>query len=203
MLPMNPLLDFSGLPCFADIKTEHVTPAVDTLLEECNAVVECVSTDATSATWRDFVEPLENANERLGRAWGQVGHLNAVMNSTELREVYNANLTKLTAYYTGLGQNEKLFNKYKLLRSSPAYDALAPAQRKIIENEVRDFRLGGAELPADKKARFKAICEELSRLSSRFSDNVLDATNAFAHFVEDEKGLSGLPDDACQAARAV
>ena len=198
---MNPLLSFSGLPRFADIKTEHVTPAVDALLTECNAVIERVSADATPATWQDFIEPLENANERLNRAWGQVGHLNAVMNSPELREVYNANLPKLTAYYTELGQNEKLFNKNKQLHSSPAFAALSPAQQKIIENELRDFRLGGAELPAAQKARFKAICEELSKLSSRFSDNVLDATNAFAHFVEDEKGLAGLPDDTREAAR--
>jgi oligopeptidase A len=197
----NPLLDFSGLPRFADIKTEHITPAVDALLAECKAVVEKVSADATPATWRDAIEPLENANERVGRAWGQVGHLNAVMNSPELREVYNANLPKITEFYTELGQNEKLFNKNKQLRSSAEYQTLSPAQQKIIENELRDFRLGGAELAADKKARFKAICEELSKLSSRFSDNVLDATNAFAHFVMDEKGLSGLPDDARAAAR--
>ncbi len=201
MNPVNPLLDFSGLPRFADIKTEHVTPAVDTLLAECNAVIENVSADATPATWRDFIEPLENANERLGRAWGQVGHLNAVMNCAELREVYNTNLPKLTAYFTEQGQNEKLFNKNKYLHSSPEFAALSPAQQKIIENDLRDFRLGGAELAADKKVRFKAICEELSKLESRFSDNVLDATNAFAHFVVDEKGLSGLPDDTRAAAR--
>jgi len=198
---MNPLLDFSGLPRFADIKTDHVTPAVDTLLAECRAVIERVCAEATPATWRDFIEPLENANERLNRAWGQVGHLNAVMNSPELRGVYNANLSKLTEYYTELGQNEKLFNKNKYLYSSPEFATLSPAQQKIIDNDLRDFRLGGAELPADKKARFKTISEELSTLSSRFSDNVLDATNAFAHIVTDEKGLSGLPDDVRQAAR--
>jgi len=197
----NPLLDFTGLPRFADIKVEHITPAVDALLAECKTVVEQVAADATPATWRDTVAPLENANERLGRAWGQVGHLNAVMNSAELREVYNANLPKLTAYYTELGHNERLFNKNKCLRLSSEFATLTPAQQKIIDNELRDFRLGGAELPADKKARFTAICEELSKLSSRFSDNVLDATNAFAHFVGDEKGLSGLPDDVRQAAR--
>ena len=201
MTAVNPLLDFSGLPRFADFKTEHVTPAVDALLAECNAVIDKVSADATPATWGDFIEPLENANERLNRAWGQVGHLNAVMNSAELREVYNGNLPKLTAYYTELGQNEKLFNKNKQLRLSAEYQALSSAQRKIIENELRDFRLGGAELAADKKVRFKAICEKLSEQSSRFSDNVLDATNAFAHFIDNEKGLAGLPDDSRQAAR--
>ena len=198
---MNPLLDFSGLPRFADIKAEHITPAVDALLAECTAVIEHVAADTTPATWHDAIEPLENANERLSRAWGQVGHLNAVMNSAELREVYNANLPKLTVYYTELGQNEKLFNKNKYLRNSAEFATLSPAQQKIIDNELRDFRLGGAELSADKKARFKAICEELSKLTSRFSDNVLDATNAFAHVVSNEKDLSGLPDDVRQAAR--
>lgn len=198
---MNPLLDFSGPPRFADFKTEHVTPAVDALLAENRAVITRVEDERAPATWADFVEPLEDANERLSRAWGQVGHLNAVMNSLELREAYNDNLPKLTQYYTELGQNEKLFNKYKYLRSSPAFAALSTAQRKIIENELRDFRLSGAELPADKKARFKAISEELSKLSSRFSDNLLDATNAFAHVITDEAGLAGLPDDARQAAR--
>ena len=198
---MNPLLDFSGLPRFADVKTEHFAPAVEALLAECAAVVNIVAAEATPATWRDFIEPLENANERLGRAWGQVGHLNAVMNSPALRDVYNANLPKITAYYTELGQNSKLFNKNKQLKASPEFGTLTAAQQKIIDNELRDFRLGGAELPADKKARFKTICEALSKLSSQFSDNVLDATNAFAHYVTDEKGLSGLPDDARAAAR--
>ena len=198
---MNPLLDFSGLPRFADFRTEHVTPAVDQLLAEGRKVVDAVSADATPATWAEFVEPMENANERLSRAWGQVGHLNAVMNSPELREVYNGNLPRLTEYYTDLGQNDKLFNKFKQLRSSPTYAALTAAQQKIIGNEIRDFRLSGAELSADKKARFKQINEELSKLSSQFSDNVLDATNAFAHFVSDEKGLAGLPGDARAAAR--
>jgi oligopeptidase A len=198
---MNPLLDFSGRPRFADFKIELVTLAVDQLLAENRAVIERVSGTDTPPTWRDFVEPLDDANERLNRAWGQVGHLNAVMNSTELREVYNTNLPKLTQYYTELGQNEKLFNKYKNLRSSSDYEALTPAQRKIVENELRDFRLGGAELRAESKTRFKAICEELSKLSSRFSDNVLDATNAFAHYINDEAGLAGLPADAREAAR--
>ena len=198
---MNPLLNFSGLPRFADFKIEHVAPAVDALLAECQAVTQRVCAEGTPATWHDFIEPLENANERLSRAWGQVGHLNAVMNSAALREVYNANLPKLTEYYTELGQNEKLFNKNKQLHSSAEYKTLSLAQQKIIENELRDFRLGGAELSAEKKARFKTICEALAKLSSRFSDNVLDATNAFAHFVTDEKGLAGLPDDTRAAAR--
>ncbi len=198
---MNPLLDFSGLPRFADFKTEYVTPAVDSLLEENRAVTERMVAPEVPATWDDFIEPLEDANERLGRAWGQVGHLNAVMNSPELREVYNANLPKITQYYSEISQHPRLYAKYKALRDSAAFDTLAPAQKRIIENELRDFRLGGAELSADDKVRFMAIRERLSHLSSRFSDNLLDATNAFAHYVTDQSELSGIPDDVLQTAR--
>ena len=131
-------------------------------------------------------EPLEDANERLGRAWGVVGHLNAVMNSPELREAYNANLPKVTQYYTELSQHQGLFAKYKALSGERASSSRSTrAQRKIVENELRDFRLGGAELPPEEKARFMAIREKLSELSSRFSDNLLDATNAFAHYATD------------------
>ncbi|HEV7802632.1 MAG TPA: M3 family metallopeptidase, partial [Burkholderiales bacterium] len=198
---MNPLLDFSGLPRFADFRTEYVTPAVDTLLEENRALTERMVAPEVPATWQDFIEPLEDANERLGRAWGQVGHLNAVMNSAELREVYNANLPKITQYYTEVSQHPGLYAKYKALRNSAEFGTLTTAQKRIIENELRDFRLGGAELSAEDKVRFMAIRERLSQLSSRFSDNLLDATNAFSHFVTDAGELSGIPEDVLQTAR--
>ena len=198
---MNPLLDFAGLPRFTDFKPEYVTPAVDALLTENRALIERLSADAAPVTWEGFVQPLEDGNERLSRAWGQVGHLNAVMNSPELREVYNANLPKITQYYTELGQNQALYAKFKALRASLQFPQLDAAQRKIIENELRDFRLGGAELPAEHKARFTEIREQLARASSRFSDNLLDATNAFSHYVTEERELAGMPDDVKQAAR--
>ncbi|MGZ8209267.1 MAG: M3 family metallopeptidase [Burkholderiales bacterium] len=198
---MNPLLDFSGLPRFADFTPEYVTPAVDTLLSENRAQVERLAAPGVPPTWADFVQPLEDANERLARAWGQVGHLNAVMNSPELREVYNVNLPKITQYYSEISQHPGLFRKFKALREAREFDALTPAQRRIVENELRDFRLGGAELPEDKKARFMAIRERLSQLSSRFSDNVLDATNAFSHSVTDGQGVRGIPEDVLEAAR--
>ena len=197
---MNPLLDFSGLPRFGDFKPDYVTPAVDQLLAENRSLTARLAAPAIPATWDDFVAPLEEANERLSRAWGQVGHLNAVMNSPELRDAYNANLPKITQYYTELSQHPGLFEKFKTLAASPGFGQLSRPQRKIVENELRDFRLGGAELPAERKARFMEIRERLSQLSSRFSDNLLDATNAFAHYVEDERGLSGIPDDVRRAA---
>ncbi len=197
---MNPLLDFSGLPRFAEIKPEHVTPAVDELLVRNRALTAKLLADSTPPTWENFVQPFEDANEHLSRAWGQVGHLNMVMNGPELREVYNANLPKVTQYYAELSQNLALYQKYKAIRNSNAYAALNDEQKKVIENELRDFRLGGAELPEDKKARFMAVQEELSELTSKFSDNLLDATNAYTCVIEDEKEISGIPADECQVA---
>ncbi|MGH8649412.1 MAG: M3 family metallopeptidase, partial [Burkholderiales bacterium] len=198
---MNPLLDFSGLPRFAEFTPALVTPAVDQLLAENRALIERISAPGVPATWRDFVQPLEEANERLHRAWGVVGHLNAVMNSPELREAYNANLPRITQYYTELGQHPGLYAQFKALRSGPGFGGLTRAQKKIVENELRDFRLGGAELPPEKKARFREISEQLSRLSSRFSDNLLDATNAFSHHITDPELTAGLPGDVLAAAR--
>jgi oligopeptidase A len=198
---MNPLLDFSGLPRFAGFKPAWVTPAVEALLAENRALIERIAAPAAPATWRDFVQPLEEANERLHRAWGAVGHLNAVMNSPELREAYNGNLPKVTQYYTDLGQHPGLHARFKALRDGPEFTGLTRAQKKIVANELRDFRLGGAELPPAKKARFKEISERLSQLSSRFSDNLLDATNAFAHHVTDPTVTAGIPEDVLAAAR--
>jgi oligopeptidase A len=194
----NPLLDFSGLPRFAEIKPEHVTPAVDQLLADGRATT--AASLQANATWDEFVGPLEDANERIGRAWGQVAHLHAVMDNPELREVYNANLPKLTQYWTELGQNEALFGKYKELWNSAAFAQLSPARKKIIENALRDFRLGGAELPADKKPRYAAIQEELARTSAKFSENLLDATNAFSIYVGKDQ-TAGIPEDVLEAAR--
>jgi oligopeptidase A len=198
---MNPLLDFTGLPRFADIKVAHVTPAVDELLEACQAVVARVTADGGQPTWDNFVTPLDDAIERLRRSWGQVTHLNAVMNTPELREAYNANLPRVTEFFAGLAQNEALFGRYRQLSESPEFARLGPARQKVIENELRDFRLGGAELPSDKKAMFKANAEKLARLSSRFNDNVLDATNAFELVIEDRGRLGGIPDDVLESAR--
>jgi len=198
---MNPLLNFSGLPRFAEIKPEHVAPAIEKLLADYGALVSKLLADDALPTWDSFVLPMENANERVSRAWGPVGHLNSVMNSPELREVYNATLPKITAFYAELGQNLALFEKFKLLRNSAEFVGLSAARQKIIENELRDFRLGGAELPAEQKSRYLEIQERLSELSSRFSDNLLDATNDYTLLVTDQAELSGLPEDALQMAQ--
>ncbi|MFN3715564.1 MAG: M3 family metallopeptidase [Thiobacillus sp.] len=199
---MNPLLDFSALPRFAEFKPEFVTPAIDQLLADCRAAVARAEAADTPAEWESFVAPLDDANEKLGRAWGQVSHLHSVMDSPELREVYNANLPKITLYYAELGQNEALYAKFKALKASPGYAALSAARKKIVENELRDFRLGGAELPADKKTRFKAIQEELAALSARFEENLLDATNDYHLIIDEPSELAGIPDDVLAMMKA-
>ncbi len=197
----NPLLDFRGLPRFGAIRPEHIAPAVDTLLAENRALIARQTTASVPATWEAFVAPLDDASDRLSRAWGAVGHLHGVLDSPELREAYNANQPKIVQYYTEIGQNLSLFDKYKALAASPEFSRLSATQQRIIDNEIRDFRLSGAELPEQQKQRFAAIMEALAKLTTKFSENVLDATNAFSMLIEDESNLSGVPEDVRLAAR--
>lgn len=199
-LQNNPLLHFSGLPKFEEVKAEHVSPAIDFLLNEAKSTIEALVQDSSPVTWDSFALKLENMEEKISRAWSQVGHMNAVVNSPELREAYNDNLSKLTDFYADLGQDERLYAKFRTLRTSNEFDSLSTAQKKIIENELRDFRLGGAELPAEQKIRFKEIQEELSKLSAKFEENVLDNTNDYSLYVEDADTLKGIPEDVLQTA---
>lgn len=202
MTQTNPLLDFSGLPRFDVVQPAHVESAIRALLDENRSLIEQLLKPETPATWKDFVQPMVDAGERMGRAWGVVGHLHSVNDVPEWRDAYNALLPEISSFYAELGQNLALFDKYKALRDSAEYATLTPAQKKIIDNEVRDFRLSGAELPDEQKPRFKEIQESLSALAAKFSENLLDATNAYAEWISDEKCLSGLPADAIAAARA-
>jgi oligopeptidase A len=199
--PANPLIDFSGLPRFDAITPDHIAPAIDALLAQAEAAVTHAES-VTPVTWDSFVVPLDDATERLWRAWGQVGHLQAVVNTPALREAYNANLPKVTRFGSALGQNLALYRQYRALADSPAAAHFDAAQRKVLDNALRDFRLGGAELDDAGKARYSAIREELSALSAKFSQNVLDATDAFSHQVTEEAELAGLPPDVVAAARA-
>ena len=197
----NPLLDFTALPRFGDVRAEHIGPAVDALLEENRQLVRRLEQVSAPSTWVDFVQPLEEANERLSRAWGIVGHLHGVLDSPALREAYSANQPKVVQFYTELGQNLALFEKYQALRDSPQYPGLSRAQQRIIENELRDFRLSGANLPPAQKQRFAEIQEELARLGTQFAENVLDSTNAFSLHLVDSGQLAGVPQDVLEAAR--
>jgi oligopeptidase A len=194
------LLDLSGLPRFDAITPAEVRPAIEQLLAHNRAQIERLTADTVAATWADFAAPLADSIEQLSRAWGIVGHLHSVNDVPEWREAYNGMLPEVSRFYAELGQNLKLFAKYKALRESAQYPTLSAAQQKIVDNEVRDFRLSGAELPEAEKPRFQAIAEELASLSAKFSENLLDATNAFAEWVSDENELAGLPEDVKQMA---
>jgi len=197
----NVLLDFSGLPRFDAISPKDVKPAIDQLLAENRVLIERLTSSTLSVSWSGFAAPLADGIEHLSRAWGIVGHLHSVNDVPEWREAYNALLPEVSRFYAELGQNLKLFAGYSAIRESEEYAGLSAAQRKIVDNEIRDFRLSGAELSEDKKPRFQAISEELANLSAKFSENLLDATNAFSEFVTDESELAGLPADVRQAGR--
>ncbi|MDD5249687.1 MAG: M3 family metallopeptidase [Rhodocyclaceae bacterium] len=199
---MNPLLDFSGLPRFDAVTPEHVAPAITELLAENRALIERLAAAATPATWDDFVQPMIDTGERLSRAWGIVGHLHSVNDVPAWRDAYNGMLPEVSRFYAEVGQNLALFGKYKALRASAAYATLSPARLRIVDNDIRDFRLSGAELPDEKKPRFQEIQEELAALSAKFAENLLDATNDHAEWITDAAALAGLPDDVKNAARA-
>ncbi len=194
----NPLLDMIGLPPFSRILPEHVEPALDATLADCRARIASLTSGEGVPTWEGFVEPLEELDDRLSRIWSPVGHLNGVMNSEALRAAYNACLPKLSAYGTEVGQNSDLFHAYQAVG---AQEHLDPTQRKLISNALRDFHLSGVDLPADKQARYKEISQELSALTSKYAENVLDATNAWSMRIDDEARLAGLPDSARALAR--
>ena len=154
----------------------------------------------TPASWNDLAEPLEDATEQLGRSWGVVSHLNAVADTPELRAAYGAMLPKVTAFFASLGQNLELYKRYKEIKAGAEFAKLSPEQQKVIDNSLRDFRLGGAELADDQKPRFTQIQDEQAALAKAFSDHVLDATDSFIHLVSSQADLIGLPEDAIAAA---
>jgi oligopeptidase A len=196
----NPLLDFSSLPRFASIRPEHVAPAVDELIASGRATIERLAALDSAPDWENFVEPLDDANEKLARAWSAVSHMNAVVNTPELRDAYNAALPKVTEYFSEQGQDQRLYAGFKVLAATRGFESWPAARRRHVELQLRDFRLGGAELPPPKKARFLEIQATLAKLGARFEDNVLDATNAFGLYVDDASELSGIPADVVQTA---
>jgi len=199
----NPLIELgrtAGLPRFADIRAEHVSPALDVLLEHARAAVDAAIAPDTPATWATVIDALQAGTEPLGRAWSVVGHLSAVADTPALRATHAENLPRITEFYASVGQNLALFEKYKAIDTAEGA-ALTPIRRKVLDDSLRDFRLSGAELPEASKPRFAALQERQASLSKQFSDHVLDATNTFAHWVHDLSELAGLPQDAIDAAR--
>lgn len=194
-LAANPLLDLTQLPRFSAILPEHAGPALDQVLAENRRALERLLAGGPY-TWENFAQPVEDMRERLVRLWSPVAHLHSVMDSEALRVAYNAGLPKITDYFTGLAQDERLYAAYKSIAAGAEFSRLTQAQKKIVENTLRDFRLAGAELPDDKKARFKQLQQEIAALHSKFSENVLDATQAWDLRLTDEKDLAGLPETA-------
>ena len=196
----NPLLSQAQLPAFASIRPEHIEPAMTELLAQAEAALELATSDATPADYDALSATLGVATERLGHAWGAVGHLNAVANSPELREAYNAMLPAVTEFFTRQGADERLYAKYKAIAASQAAASLNPARQQALKHWLRDFVLSGAELQGEAKLRFAAIQERSAELSQKFSEHVLDATDGFAYFARAEE-LAGVPADVLQAAR--
>ncbi len=194
----NPLLRTAALPAFAAIKPEHIAPAMAVLLAEANAALELATSDATPADYDALSATLGVATERLGHAWGAVGHLNAVANTPELREAYNAALPAVTEFFTRYGADERLYAKYKAINATA--NSLNPARQQALKHWLRDFVLSGAELQGEAKARFAAIQERSAELGQQFSEHVMDATDGFAYYASAEE-LTGVPNDVVSAAR--
>ncbi|NDP64901.1 M3 family metallopeptidase [Polaromonas sp.] len=191
----NPLLDFSDLPLFDQIQPEHVGPAMDDLLAKAETALAQVTADDFPATWSGIAGVLDVATENLGRAWGAVSHLNSVADTPELRAAYNAALPRVTEFWTRLGADERLYAKYKAIDVA----SLNEEQLQAHKNAIRNFVLSGAELTGADKERFALIQERQAELSQKFSENSLDATDAFAYYATDDE-VAGVPDDVLQTA---
>ena len=200
-LQQNPLISFGrGVCAYSKVKPSDIEPAIDFLLKQAEQAVAHAVDQKTPASWNDLLEPLEDATESLGRSWGVVSHLNSVADTPELRAAYGEMIPRVTAFFSSLGQNLALYQRFKELSQSDAYAKLTASQKKVIENSLRDFRLGGAELSDADKPRFSQIQDEQALLGKAFSDHVLDATDSFVHLITDKADLVGLPEDTIAAA---
>jgi oligopeptidase A len=188
------------IPLFSSIKAEHIQPALESIIAENQQSIEGLLA-IKNASWDNFIHPFEELDERLSKMWDTVSHLNSVLDNEEFREKYRACLPIISDYATSLAQNEYIFQQYQSVRDSSSFPTLDQAQQKLIDNALRDFRLSGVALPDSKKERFKAIQSELSTLTNRFEQNLLDATDHWMLHIVDEEELSGLPDNARALAR--
>ncbi|WP_241580700.1 oligopeptidase A [Rosenbergiella nectarea] len=199
----NPLLTPFSLPPFSAIKPEHVVPAVTAALDECRATVERVVAQPGPYTWQNLCQPLAEADDRLGRIFSPVSHLNSVKNSPELREAYEGVLPLLSEYGTWVGQHAGLYQAYRSLKDSPEFAALSLAEQKAVDNALRDFELSGIGLPSDKQKRYGEISARLSEIDAAYSNNVLDATMGWSKLITEESELAGMPESALAAAKAL
>ena len=197
----NPLLTTADLPRYAAIRPEHIEPAIDRVLADNRVALERLLAAQDTYTWDNLIQPLEELEDRLNKAWSPVNHLHSVRDSEDLRAAYNACLPKLSAHYTELGQHEGLYRAYRQIADGSEYSQLDSVQRKVIDNALRDFRLSGIALPPAQRDRYKIIMQELAQLSAKFSENVLDATQGWTQHLSDEAQLAGLPESAKALAR--
>ncbi|TNE97621.1 MAG: oligopeptidase A, partial [Gammaproteobacteria bacterium] len=196
----NPLLTDDLLPKFDHIRTEHMETAIDQILSENRVKIQQLA-QQDDPTWDTLAQPMQALEDKLSNAWSVISHLNGVMNNDELRKVYKNCLEKLTEYSTEVSQNELLCNAYKKLAARDDFKALSESQRKSIDNILRDFHLGGVDLPAEQKKRYADLSRELAELSNKFSDNVLDATQHWFKQITDVDELSGIPETAIEGAK--
>lgn len=191
----NPLLEHNTLPPFNRLVPEHIVPAIETILEELRAGIKKL-VETRPYSYESVVKARESLEDKLHHAWSPVSHLNSVMNSVELRDAHTACLALITDYYTEVGQNRSLFQAYQAIAESAQYDSLPQADRKVIDNALRDFRLSGIDLPESEQARLSALSREISSLNSTFNNNVLDATQVWQKLVTEKSGLPGVPHNA-------
>ena len=202
-MSQTPLLaPVSDLVDYAAVKPGHIVPAVEELLGIARQAVDAAADPKLAPTWEAVVEPLDTASERLWRAWSVAGHLNAVVNTPELREAYNAALPLVTEFSTWVGLHEGLYKQYQRLAAAPDFASWTPVRRRIVEMALRDFRLSGVELQGADRERYAAISDREAQASQKFSENVLDSIDAWSLLVEDESRLAGIPADVRAAARA-
>jgi oligopeptidase A len=201
-MTQNPLTrPISDLIAYAEVRPEHIGPAIDTLLATAREAVEAACDPGLPATWGAIAEPLDTASGQLWRAWSVAGHLNAVVNTPELREAYNDTLPKVTEFSTEIGLNEALYAQYRRLSQAPDFASWSPVRRRIIELALRDFRLSGVELQGEARERYAAMSDREAQVTQKFSENVLDAIDAYSLLITEESRLSGLPDDVKNAAQ--
>ena len=198
---MNPLLNRDGLPLFEQIREKHISPAVNEVLKDNRLIIKNIESNKEDPNWQNFVSPLQKSNEKLSRVWSQINHLNSVVNNEELRLIYNTNLTKITKYHSELSQNKLIYKKFIKIKSGRHYQKLTSPQKKIINDEILGFELGGVGLDNTKKIEFKKIISKLSKLSASFEENLLDSVNNYSLLIEDKNRLKGIPSDVLVKAK--
>jgi len=197
----NPLLEFTGLPPFSNIKPDYIIPAIDQLLLDSNSDIDELINNNDHYTWDNFAQPMEEIQDRINKVWSPISHMNSVVNSNALRDAYNSCLAKMTQFHSELSQNPGVFAAYQAIANDSSFNQLTGPQQKVVNDTLRDFHLSGIDLPEQQQQRFKAIKQQLSKLTSQFSDNVLDATQAWQKPITDQAALAGLPDSALAMAK--